>query len=140
MQKKNKEESLISVVYLALLSVSYFIDSIEAVKLIPVFIAFSFSGIFMYSAWKKQALIYKFTKKFYKKKMAEKEEEFLKKGDSFWAYTIFLYALILLFLVYKEDDLVWGIFSSVGWYVYFLLALLIQIIYGKFYVVKMHLK
>ena len=138
--KSKLEDFAIIGIYLVLLTLAYFTTSFEAVKFIPVFSAMTFFTVFALSFMKKGELIYKITTKFYKKKLSDGEIVFLKAGDAFWAGATLLYALFLVLIVYYENDMAWAIFSSVGWYIYFVLALGIQIIYGKFYAIKMHSK
>jgi len=137
-KKKKAEDFVIITIYLVLLSIAYFTSSFQSVKFIPVFSAMTFFTIFAYGSMHKKELIFKFTKKFYKKDLGEAEILFLKEGDRFWAIAILIYAIFLLTLVYNADDKLWAFFSSVGWYIYFVLTLTIQIIYGKFYAIKMY--
>lgn len=139
--KKSKIEDFIIIgLYLLVLTIAYFNASFETIKFIPVFSSMTFFTIFALSSIKKTELIYKFTTRFYKKKLTDEEIMFLKDGDSFWAITILLYTIFLLVLVYTGDNITWAFFSSIGWYIYFILALAIQIIYGKFYAIKMYIK
>ncbi|MDB2562669.1 hypothetical protein N9X61_03600 [Sulfurimonas sp.] len=112
-------------------------NSFQTVKLIPVLSALTFFIIFLHAAIQKKELIFKFTTRFYKKPLSQEEIKFLKKGDIFWAVAIFIYILLLSGLVYTGDDALWAFFSSIGWYIYFLITLIIQIIYGKVYAIKM---
>lgn len=138
LKRKKAEDFIIISIYLVLLSIAYISNSFQSVKFIPVFSAMTFFTIFAYSSIKKKELIFNFTKKFYKKDLGEAESMFLKDGDKFWAVAILLYAVFLLSLVYYGDDRVWAFFSSVGWYIYFVLTLVTQIIYGKVYAIKMY--
>lgn len=139
-KKEKLEDCVIISIYLLLLIFSYFYNSVETVKFIPVFTAMTFAFIFTYSAIKNHTAIYKFTTRFYKKKLSEGEVVFLKKGDAFWAVAIFIYALFLLYLALNSDDKIWAFFSSLGWYIYFVLVLSLQILYGKVYAIKMPTK
>jgi hypothetical protein len=139
--KKKKTEDLIVIgIYLLLLSVAYLSNSFEAVKFIPVLSAMTFFTIFAYASMKKSELIYKFTIRFYKKPLSDGEVIFLKNGDKFWAIAILFYALFLTSLIYYDNPILWAFFSSVGWYIYFVLTLTIQIFYGKLYAIKMYSK
>jgi uncharacterized membrane protein len=135
-QKKKIEDFVILGIYLILLSFSYVYASLETVKFIPVFTSMAFFAIFAESALHKKELIYKLTKKFYKKKLSEQESLFLKSGDFYWAVSILLYAVIQIILVFQASDTVWALYSSIGWYIYFVLTLGVQIIYGRVYAVK----
>lgn len=136
-KKKKLEDFAILSIYLALLSVSYVYASLETVKFIPVFTSMAFFTIFAESAINKKELIYKLTQKFYKKKLSEPESRFLKSGDLYWAVSILLFAIVQIALVFMASDTIWALYSSVGWYVYFVVILGLQIIYGKAYAIKM---
>jgi len=139
--KKSKVEDFAIVgIYFLLLCFAYFHASLEVVKWIPVFTALTFFAIFTHSALKKGELIFRFTQKFYKKNLTEAEVLFLKKGDSFWAFALFVYIVLLISLVYYGNDVLWAFFSSLGWYIYFSIVLAIQIIYGKTYAIKLYSK
>jgi len=134
--KKKFEDFFILGIYLILLIISYFYASLTAVKFIPVFTSMAFCAIFAEAAIKKREFVYKLTQKFYKKNLLEKEREYLKKGDAYWAVCIFLYTVIQVIIIFTADDDFWAFYSSVGWYIYFVLILSLQILYGKLYVLK----
>lgn len=136
-QKKKIEDFVILGIYLILLTISYFYVSLETVKFIPVFTSMAFFTIFAESAIKKKELIYKLTQKFYKKELSDAESRFLKSGDAYWAISIFIYAVIQIVLVFNASDTIWALYSSIGWYIYFVATLGMQIIYGKIYAIKM---
>jgi len=48
--------------------------------------------------------------------------------------------LALFSVVLMGNDMLWAILSSVGWYIYFIIILTIQILYGKLYATKMYTK
>ena len=136
-QKKKIEDFIILGIYLVLLTISYFYVSLETIKFIPVFTSMVFFTIFAESAIKKKGLIYKLTQKFYKKEFSDAESRFLKSGDAYWAVSILIYTMVQIVLVFSASDTVWALYSSVGWYVYFVATLGVQIIYGKMYAIKM---
>ena len=136
-KKKKLEDFVILTIYLVLLTLSYFYVSLETLKFIPVFTSMAFFTLFADSEKKKKELIYKLTMKFYKKELSSQEVLFLKKSDLYWASSIFLYMMVQVSLVYLASDTIWAIYSSVGWYIYFVLVLGMQIIYGKVYAIKM---
>lgn len=136
-QKKKTEDFVILGIYLVLLTLAYVYASLETVKFIPVFTSMAFFTIFAEAALHKKELIYKLTKKFYKKELNKQESSFLKNGDLYWAVSILLYTIIQMILVFQASDALWALYSSVGWYIYFVLTLGVQIIYGRIYVLKM---
>jgi len=135
--KKKLEDYVILGIYLLFLSISYFNTSFITVKFIPVFTSIAFFTIFADAAVKKKELIHKITQKFYKKDLTEQEKKFLKAGDWYWAVALLIYIVVQVIIVFYASDSFWAIYSSIGWYIYFVLILALQIIYGKFYAIKM---
>jgi len=135
-KKKKFEDFVILGIYLVLLTVSDFYTSLSTVKFIPVFTSMAFFTLFAQATFYKKELIYKLTQKFYKKKLSTEEVRYLKTGDLYWALSIFVYMVVQIGLVFCASDAVWAIYSSIGWYVYFVIVLGIQIIYGKAYAIK----
>jgi len=136
-KKKKLEDFIILAIYFVLLSISYFYASLETIKFIPVFTSMAFFTLFAEAALNKKELIYKLTQKFYKKDLSVQQVNYLKKGDIYWAFSIFIYMLMQVALVFFASDTLWALFSSVGWYGYFLLVLGLQIVYGHMYALKM---
>jgi hypothetical protein len=135
-QKKKLEDFIILGIYLVLLIMAYLFSSIETVKFIPVFTTMAFLTLFAEATFHKKELIYTLTKKFYKKEISTQEILYLKKGDLYWTISIFIYMLLQIGLVFFASSEVWAFYSSVGWYIYFLVILGLQIIYGKAYALK----
>jgi len=135
-KKKKLEDFVVLGIYLVLLSLAYVFVSIETVKFIPVFTSMAFFSLFAEAALHKKELIYRLTQKFYKKELSQKEVEYLKKGDAYWALSILTYMLVQVALVFYASDAIWALYSSIGWYVYFVVILGLQIIYGKAYALK----
>jgi len=136
-KKRKLEDFIILGIYLVLLSIAYFYASLETVKLIPVFTSMAFFTLFAESALHKKELIYTLTKKFYKKELSQEEVTYLKSGDTYWAASIFFYMIVQIILVFYASDALWALYSSIGWYIYFVLILSLQIVYGKMYALKM---
>jgi len=137
-KKKKLEDFILLGIYLLFLGFAYFFVSMEAIKFISIFTAMAFFSLFAEAAIHKKELILKLTQKFYKKELTKGEIIFLKKSDLYWASSIFLYMLIQVIVVFYASDVLWAFFSSAGWYIYFVFILLIQILYGKTYAIKMY--
>ena len=130
--KKSSYKELASpLLYVVVLSVAYYFSSLHVVKYIPTTLSMIFTLVFVDSHYNHKHMILSFTKKFYKKELKPKEEEYLKKGDFYWILVMLLNTLIHLYIVNFSSDLVWAFYSSVGWYGYFFGALIAQIIYIK---------
>lgn len=81
-------------------------------------------------------MILHFTRHFYKKELSDAEIEFLKNGDSYWMAVTFINTLLQVAFAYFADDVIWAFYSSVGWYIFFFIALTMQILYGKIFILK----
>ena len=136
-KKTAHKNMLMPAIYVVALSVAYYFSSLEAVKYIPVTLSMIFLLLFIDAHLHKKEMILGFTRKFYHKKLAEQEIEFLKNGDAYWVGVMLVNALIHLWVVNFSSDVVWAFYASIGWYILFFTSLFIQIIYGKFYVFKM---
>lgn len=130
-KKSRYRDILVPSLYVIILSVAYYFSSLETVKYIPVTLSSIFFLMFIDSHVNKKYMILAFTKKFYKKELREIEVEFLKRGDLYWVYVMLINTLIHIYIVNFTSDIVWALYSSVGWYIYFFGALIAQIIYGK---------
>jgi len=137
-KKKKLEDFILLGIYLIFLVIAYFFISIEAVKFISIFTAMAFFSLFAEATLHKKELILKLTNKFYKKELTQGEIVFLKKSDLYWACAIFIYMLLQTGIVFFASDVAWAFFSSAGWYIYFVVVLVVQIFYGKVYAIKMY--
>jgi uncharacterized membrane protein len=130
-RKSSYRDIIAPSLYVIILSVAYYFSSFETVKYIPVTLSMIFTLVFVDSHYKKKYMILSFTKKFYKKELKDRELEFLKKGDFYWILVMLINTVIHLYIINFSSDLIWAFYSSIGWYVYFFVALIAQIIYIK---------
>ncbi len=137
-KRKKPKEYAVLLIYILLLIPAYFSVSFDIVKFIPAMISMAFFALFAQSAIKKQELIYKFTTKFYKKELSAGERAYLKQGDAYWAFAILLFTIGQIVVSLYASDVVWAFYSSIGWYIYFVVVLALQIVYGKLYAIKMY--
>ena len=124
--------------YLVALSSAYFFASLDIVKLVPVAISGVFFVMFVDAYMNKKEFIYESTKRFYPKQLQNWEVGYLKKGDGYWAVVTFINTTIQILVVIQGDDFIWAFYTSVGWYIFFFIALAAQIIYGKVYAYKLY--
>jgi len=122
-------------IYFAFVVIAYMLSSMEFIRLIPALISASFFLFFLNGYLQKKELILTTTKKFYNK-LTKQKEEYLAKSDGYWAFVIFLNTIIQVGLVFYDNNELWAFYSSVGWYIFMFLALILQIVYGKFYIPK----
>jgi len=137
-KREKLRDLLLPSFYLIALSCAYFFASFDIVKLIPVAISGVFFVMFVDAYLNKKEFIYESTVRFYPKKLADWEVEYLKRSDGYWAIVTFVNTTIQIFVVIYGDDLLWAFYTSVGWYIFFFISLVSQIIYGKVYAYKLY--
>ena len=139
--KKHKisKDLVIPIIYFCLLLFAYFYASFSIVKFIPVLISLMFLSFFIDATINKREFILKFTQKFYPKKLSDGEIAFLKDGDRFWIWAISISTLMQFALTFY-DDVLWALYSSVGWYIFFFLSLGVQVLYGRLYAIRLYSK
>lgn len=134
-KKSSLKDMLMPSIYVVALSVAYYFSSLDAVKYIPVTLSMIFLLLFVDAYINKKKMILGFTRKFYKKELSSNEIEFIKKGDGYWVVVMLINTAIHLYIINYSSNAVWAFYSSIGWYIYFLISLFIQIIYGKVYAI-----
>lgn len=102
-------------------------------RLIPAAISSLFFLYFLNAYIHNKNLILYFTQKFYSKALSDEELKFLDKGDLYWVGVTLLNTIIQAFMGLYAANALWVFYSSVGWYIYFGIALGVQIVYGKVY-------
>lgn len=128
--------SFLTPVFLIVLVVVYYLTDLEIIKIIPALISSLFFLLFLFAYLYDKKMILKFTKKFYKKELNQNEIEYISGGDGYWAIVTFINSVIQTVLAFYGETVFWALYSSVGWYIYFLLALILQVAYGKVYAIK----
>ena len=123
-------------IYFSFVLIAYAFSRIEFIKMIPALISATFFIVFVFSFVKKKELILSFTKRFYKKELSIEKQKFLANSDGYWAAIILINTSIQIGLVYCENNELWAFYSSVGWYIYLLVALGFQILYEKLFISK----
>ena len=137
-KKTSYKDMVMPSIYIVALSVAFYFSSLESVKYIPVTLSCIFLLLFIDAHYNKKEMILEYTKKFYKKELKYEESEFLKKGDGYWVIVMLINTLIHLYVVNFSSNVIWAFYASVGWYILFFTALIIQIIYGRFYAIQMY--
>ena len=138
LKKNSLKDMILPSIYVIILSIAYYFSSLQTVKYIPVTLSVIFLFLFIDAHFNKREMILGFTKKFYPKKLTQAEVEFLKKGDGYWVVVMLVNTLIHLYVVNFTSDVVWAFYTSIGWYILFFVSLIIQIIYGKVFGVRMY--
>jgi hypothetical protein len=133
---KISKDLLTPLIYIVLLTLAYFYVDFRIVKYIPVFISALFFLLFLDASIGRKELIYKLTYRFYKKDLTAKESLFLKNSDIYWTLITGLNVMIQIALAHQSNAVLWAFYSSVGWYIFFFIALMVQLLYGKFHALR----
>lgn len=136
-KKKQFKDFIIPIIYIMTLIFIYFYTNYKIIKFIPIIVSVMFFVFFLDATINKKELILKFTQKFYSKKLSHGEILFLKNGDLFWAIITCINVFIQSMLALQKNDVLWLFYNSIGWYIFFFISLLIQIIYGRFYAIRL---
>jgi len=122
---------MLPLLYLIILGVAYYFNDVAFVWFLPVLVSSFFFVLLADAHFRGKKLILQYTQKFYKKELSQREEEYLAKGDAYWMFVTLLNTLLQLFFGLGDNQALWLFYSSVGWYILFFLALVLQVIYGK---------
>lgn len=117
--------------YFIAVILAYYYSSIEFVRLIPALISGAFFIFFFNAYLQKKAIVLSMLRRFYKKELEKRKENYIAQSDGYWAFVLFINTLIQLFLVFYDNNDLWAFYSSVGWYILLFFALIIQIVYGN---------
>lgn len=124
-------------IFVTLFAVAYTSSSMLIIRFFPVVVSAIFFLMF-FDAWiSNKSLVLAFTNKFYPKKLSSAEERYLKKSDLYWSIITMLNTLIQLYLTFYQSEWFWALYSSFGWAIFMVLALIIQIVFGRVYALKM---
>lgn len=107
-----------------------------SLRLVPAMISSIFFMIFLYAYLHQKEMVLYFTKKFYHKEFSEKEVDYLRSSDLYWVFVTFINTTIQMLMGLYASEMVWVFYSSIGWYIYLFLALVIHIVYGKIFVLR----
>ncbi len=98
----------------------------------PLIISSIFTLIIFISYLNKKSVILYFVKKFSKKEISKKEEEYIHKSTLFWIIISCINIYIHSLIFQSEDISSWIFYSSFGWYFLFISAGIIQYLHRKF--------
>ena len=118
-------------IYFVFIVIAYYFISMESVKAIPALISSFFFFFFLESYYSKRHSILKLLQKFYTKGLPPVEEQYIQRSDGYWAILTLSNVLIQVCLIFTPDNALWAMYSSVGWYLFLGMGLIVQILYGK---------
>lgn len=130
--KKGIKEFLFPLFYLFISILAYFLDSFLLLKMLPLLISILISLFMFYTYFSKNSFIFIFLDKI-KKKVEEKEKEYIQKSTLFWSFASVINVCIHIYVISIENLNYWIIYSSFGWYFVFAIFGIFQFIHKKLY-------
>lgn len=106
---------------------AYFSGSFVALKLYPLLLSLLFLTYFVASVLTKRYPLITWVEKFKKRPLSEQEMKDVIVSHWFWIGVLTLNSLIHLYLVVKSDTVLWAVYSFAGWYLYFGVAMALQL-------------
>lgn len=108
---------------------AYMTSDFMALKLYPLILSLLFLSYFIVSVVKHEYLLIGWIEKFKKRPLLAQEREDIILSHWFWIGVLLLNSSIHLILVMRDDLTLWALYSFVGWYALFALAIVLQIFY-----------
>ena len=106
---------------------AYFSDNFIALKLYPLLLSLLFLTYFTVSVLIKRYPLVAWVEKFKKRPLTEQEIKDIIISHWFWIAVMALNTLIHLYLVIQSNTVFWALYSFVGWYLYFGMAMILQL-------------
>jgi 1-acyl-sn-glycerol-3-phosphate acyltransferase len=124
-------KKLLSPVIAAILGIgAYFSGSFIALKLYPLLLSLLFLLYFIASVITKRYPIIGWVEKFKKRPLNEQELQDVIVSHRFWIGVLAVNSIIHLFLVFNSDTTLWAFYSFAGWYLYFGVAMALQLMFA----------
>lgn len=130
--KKGIKEALYPLLYIIISVFSYFLEAFIVLKVLPLLLSTLITALIFVSYINKKSIILYFAKKFTKREIEKKEEEYIQKSTLFWGFISLINVLIHLQIFVESNIDFWIYYSSFGWYFLFLIAGIIQFLHRKF--------
>ncbi|MDD5385595.1 MAG: lysophospholipid acyltransferase family protein [Sulfuricurvum sp.] len=106
---------------------AYFSGNFIALKLYPLLLSLLFLTYFVVSVLTKRYPLITWVEKFKKRPLSEQEMKDVIVSHWFWIGVLTINSLIHLYLVVKSDTVLWALYSFAGWYLYFGMAMVLQL-------------
>lgn len=130
--QKGLKEFLFPLFYLFISILAYFLESFLLLKMLPLLISILISLFMFYTYFSNNSFIFIFLDKI-KKKVEEREKEYIQKSTLFWSFTSVINVFIHIYVLSIQDLNYWIIYSSVGWYFVFAISGIFQFIHKRLY-------
>lgn len=130
--KKGYKECLYPILYIFISILAFFFKDFLILKAMPLIISSFITAFMLISYISRKSIILYFAKKFTKKEISPKEQEYIHKSTLFWFFVSLVNVIIHLFIFLYVSTKVWMFYSSLGWYFIFIFAGIFQFLHKKF--------
>ena len=132
-QKEDLKRDLIfPFLYILISCLAFFLNDSFTLKLTPILFSSLISAFIFYSYLIKNSFIFLFLEKF-KINIEENEKDYIHKSTLFWFIFSIINIIIHGTVLYTNNEKLWMIYSSFGWYFIFLLAAVLQFLHRKLF-------
>ena len=132
-QKEKKEFfAMLPLLYMLFSIFAFFTEEFIVLKSLPLLISASFSGLLFFSYLQKKSIILYFAEKFSTDPIPQEEKVYIHHSTLFWFYITLLNTAIHLMLFLESNMHFWLYYSSIGWYVLFIGAGVIQFLHRRY--------
>ncbi len=134
--KREKKQALYPLLYIIVSTLAYLLKDFNILKLLPLLIS-SFITLFIAISYiRNNSVILFFAEKFARHEISLSEQEYIHRSTLFWIVVSLVNVLIHLRIFFDSNIDYWIYYSSIGWYLIFLLAGLLQYLHRRFIFMK----
>jgi hypothetical protein len=109
-------------------------ESATILQLLPVIVSSLFFVKFLDAAWRKKPFLAVMVQRVPKVKWSDSKLEYIDRSHGYWAVVTGINTAIQAVMVMAPTTL-WALYTTLGWYLLFAVALGVQIVYGKLHAV-----
>lgn len=134
--KKDRKESYFPLIYILFAIFTFYMENFILLKILPTVLSF-FICILMFISYKSnESIILHFIEKFTNFNINENEKAYIHKSTIFWILISLINTIIHLIIFFIPNINFWIYYTSIGWYILFILAGFIQYIHRKYFFLK----
>ena len=134
--KNIKITILFPLFYMSVAIFAYMSEAFSVLKIMPLLISLFFSLLLLVSYLQERSLILYFANRFSRHTIGEEEQVYIQKSTLFWFFITLINVAVHTVAYLSDTIYFWLYYSSVGWYILFMLAGIVQFIHRKYCFLK----
>lgn len=134
--KKGYKEMALPLLYLIIAIATFVFQEFIILKTLPLIISTLITLLILISYVNKQSIIIYFAKKIQKKEFSKEEELYIHNSTLFWFFVSAVNVGIHLSVLLNNNIQFWIYYSSVGWYLVFIVGGIMQFLHRKLVFLK----